>query len=328
MQVQVSQTVSGRSPRGWVALAVWLTGAAALVLLDSSIDLANQAVILVLVSALAALWSSPWAAAAASGLGVLAFNVAFVPPRGTFAVDLHQHALLLATTLVVSGLVALLMSRQRSLAAQEQRHAQQSEALRLLGDRLREADDPVVLVGAFRQTLQQATGAAVVLLLPGRAADAGLAEHLEGEADADERAGLHLCIREGVAFGPGTGRHDEQPAWYLPIRGRKASLGAALVRVGPIAATVGQRGHAQALCDQLGLALERADALRSAAAARTEKPEKQMNAGTPATAPAEQSVAAPAPATDATLGQVLRLRRAGNAAQEPPGQAMANESRQ
>jgi two-component system sensor histidine kinase KdpD len=41
------------------------------------------------------------------------------------------------------------------------------------------------------------------------------------------------------------------------------------VRVGlPAAPTLGQRRHAQALCDQLGLALDRADALRSATLAR------------------------------------------------------------
>ena len=45
-----------------------------------------------------------------------AFNFAFVPPRFTFSVDLHQHALLLATMLSVSWIVALLMARQRRLA--------------------------------------------------------------------------------------------------------------------------------------------------------------------------------------------------------------------
>ena len=31
-------------------------------------------------------------------------------------------------------------------------------------------------------------------------------------------------------MGPGTGRHDEQPAWYLPLRGLQSAQGAALVR--------------------------------------------------------------------------------------------------
>lgn len=251
--------------RGVWALSIWLAGAALLALLDNTLDLANLALILVLVSALAALWSTPWAAVTASALGVLAFNYGLVPPRGSFTVNLHQHALLLATMLVVSGLVALLMARQRRLAAQEHRHAQDSEALRLLSERLREADEPAALATTFRQALQQATAASATLLLQA----AGSAAVVEGEADDDEAAGLRLCLQQSAAMGPGTGRHEEQPAWYLPIRGRHSSLGAALLRIGPDGATQTElRSHAQALCDQMGLALERAAALRQAAAAR------------------------------------------------------------
>ena len=251
--------------RGLWALATWLTGAALLAFLDGTLDLANLALILVLVSTLAALWSTPWAAVAASAFGVLAFNYALVPPRGSFSVNLHQHALLLATMLAVSALVALLMARQRRLAAQAQQHAQQSEALRLLGERLREADDPAGLAASFLGSLQQAAGAPASMLL--QAADT--AELLQGEASADETAGLRLCLQQGAAMGPGTGRHEEQPAWYLPMRGRQLSHGAALLRVGPAgAAQEGLRRHAQALCDQMGLALERAAAVRQAAAAR------------------------------------------------------------
>jgi two-component system sensor histidine kinase KdpD len=250
--------------RGVWALAIWLAGALLLALLDNTLDLANLALILVLVSALAALWSSPWVAVAASALGVLAFNYALVPPRGSFTVNLHQHALLLATMLVVSGLVALLMARQRRLAAQEHRHAQESEALRLLGERLREADEPAGLAGTFRQALQQATATPATLLLqaPGSAAQ------VEGEANDDETAGLRLCMQQGIAMGPGTGRHEEQPAWYLPMRGRRQSHGAALLHIDPDSVNQPGLRHAQALCDQMGLALERAAALRQAAMSR------------------------------------------------------------
>ena len=70
-------------------------------------------------------------------------------------------------------------------------------------------------------------------------------------------------------MGPGTGRHEEQPAWYLPLRGLGGGLGAVLVR-GAAGDGAGRelRDHVQALCDQLGAALERGAALRAAAAAR------------------------------------------------------------
>jgi two-component system sensor histidine kinase KdpD len=249
---------------------VWLAGAVLLVVLDERIDLANQALILMLVSALASLWTSPPASLVASAVGVLAFNVAFVPPRGTLAVDLRQHAVLLVTMLVVSWIVALLMARQRRLAARGHRLAQESEALRLLGERLREVDDPRPLAPALRQLLQDATGASAALLLTAAAdEDPEHGERIEGPVDTDEGAGLRLCARQGRAMGPGTGLHEEQPAWYLPLRGRQASFGAALLRIGPGPEAADDRWrHAQALCDQIGLALERAAALRGAAAGR------------------------------------------------------------
>jgi len=249
MQELVSTFAAPAFRRGAWAVATWLAGAALLALLDGTLDLANMALILVLVSTLAALWSSPSAAVAASVLGVLAFNYALVPPRGSFSVNLHQHALLLGTMLAVSALVAMLMARQ----------------LRMLGERLREADEPASLAATLLQTLQLASAAPATLLLQA----AGTVELLQGEADADETAGLRLCLQQGAAMGPGTGRHEEQPAWYLPMRGRHLSHGAALLRVGPAgAAQEGVRRHAQALCDQMGLALERAAAVRQAAAAR------------------------------------------------------------
>ncbi len=255
--------------RRWPALAVWLAGTVSLVALDDSLDLANKAQMLVLVSAIASLWSTPWVAVAASALAVLGFNFAFVPPRGTLAVDLHQHTVLLVTMLAVSSIVALLMARQRRLLAQAQWHARRSEQLRLLGERLREADDPRTLAALFRQTLEGATAASAAVLLEAEPAEGRQEPFVDGQVDADERAGLQLCARTNAAMGPGSGRHEEQPCWYLPMRGRRGSLGAALARVGN-APSGGEdaRGHAQAMCDQMGLIIERTQALRSAAAAR------------------------------------------------------------
>ncbi|HNK17813.1 MAG TPA: DUF4118 domain-containing protein, partial [Piscinibacter sp.] len=85
----------------WPAVPTWCAGALALAALDGRVDLANLAMLLVLASALASLWLPAWAGAASGALAVLAFNWFLVPPRGTFAVDLRQHALLLVAMLVV-----------------------------------------------------------------------------------------------------------------------------------------------------------------------------------------------------------------------------------
>ena len=49
--------------------------------------------------------------------------------------------------------------------------------------------------------------------------------------DSDQHAGLWACLRQGSDFGPGTGRHEELPCWYLPLRGRHGAHGAALLSV-------------------------------------------------------------------------------------------------
>jgi two-component system, OmpR family, sensor histidine kinase KdpD len=240
--------------------------------LDGRIDLANMALILVLSAAVAAIWSTPWASLAASATAILAFNFAFVPPRGTFSVDLRQHSLLLVTMLTVSWIVTLLVARLRWHAAQATAHAWRSDQLRLLGEALRAADKPSDQASALQRALSDVGGSHTTLLLRGRReceSTGGEGTWLLGTATPDEAAGLRLCLQDGRSMGPGTGRHEEQPAWYLPLRGLQGTHGAALVRHASAHAPSGiVLEHAQALCDQLGAALERGAALQAAALAR------------------------------------------------------------
>lgn len=267
---------------GWGAL-VWALTWAAMLLLDGRLGLANLGLLLVLGATAASLWWPPLVSMAASALAVLGFNWAFVPPRGSFAIDLHQHALLLATMLLVSATVAGLMARQRQAAARERRLALQATQLRELGDALRDAGEPQACASRLQEALQSLLGVPAVLLvlrqgLP--ALDDEGAAIVLGTPDADMRTGLWLCLRHSQSFGPGTGRHEDQPAWYLPMRGRGGSLGAAaLVLEGRAAGADALLRQAQALCDQMGLALERALSLRAAAEAR-ERAQTQEIRGT------------------------------------------------
>jgi two-component system sensor histidine kinase KdpD len=263
--------------RHGAAAVVWLLAWVAMFALDGRLDLANLAMLLVLAAALGGLWWPPAVSAPACLLSVLAFNWFFVPPRGTFTVDLHQHALLLATMLAVAWIVAALVARQRALAQRAQAAARQAQELRAMGDALRDADDPASSAEALRQALSALAGAPAAMLLlrrslPMRDDDAAAEWH--GTVDANQRAGLWLCVRQSSALGPGTGRHEDQPDWYLPLRGRGASQGAVQMRSPGIDDE--RFAHAQALCDQFGLALERAQALAQAAAAREEARTQQM----------------------------------------------------
>ncbi|HSW05001.1 sensor histidine kinase, partial [Aquabacterium sp.] len=82
--------------------------------------------------------------------------------------------------------------------------------------------------------------------------------------------------RQRQAMGPGTGRHDALAAWYLPLRGRDSCHGAALLRLPQHGqGDPAQRRHAQALCDQMGQALQR---VRTSAAEARAREQAQLQA--------------------------------------------------
>lgn len=253
------------------AALTWAAGAAALAVLDGRVDLANLAMVLVLTSALAALWLPGWAGVVAGAVGVLAFNWSFVPPRGGFGVDLRQHALLLGAMLVVNAIVAALMAGLRHQARSAQTYAMRAEQLRAWGETLRDAEDPLAHAGTLQQSLQQASGDAVALIvlrdvMPDVQDNAAVL--CTGAPDADQIVGLWHCLRTGAPLGPGTGRHAGQPDWYLPLRARGECLGAAVLRGHGLQPDEALREQLQALCDQLGVALQRARSLREERSAR------------------------------------------------------------
>jgi len=254
------------------AAAMWALAWAGAMALDHHTDLANQAMLFVMASVVASIWLSAPAAFAFALACMLSFNWGFVPPRGSFSVDVERHAVLLLAMLLVSWLIAGLVWRLRAQAAAARDAAQWAARLQALGEALRDSAEPAEQAAPVARALAALGGApsALMLLHDGLPqADVAEAIWLHGEVDADERAGLWMCLRQSQPFGPGTGRHGEQPAWYLPLRSRGSSFGAALVRLAePQRASDGTRARAQALCDLLGVALQRAVLARQSEAAR------------------------------------------------------------
>ncbi|HET9645800.1 MAG TPA: DUF4118 domain-containing protein, partial [Burkholderiaceae bacterium] len=254
------------------ALLVWAGAWVAMLTLDGLVDLANLAMVLVLASALATLWLPITLSVLATAMSVLAFNWLFVPPRHTFAVDVRQDAVLLAAMLLVSWIVAGVTARQRLLAETARRNARQAEQLRRLGAALRDADDPAQSADVLRQALAELLGSTphmLVLRVALPATDDQSAATVIGEPTEDQLSGLWHCTRQAKAFGPGTGRHADQPEWYLPLRGQQAAFGAVVVPLDdPEHADDTLRAQAQALCDQMGGVLQRAQSQQAASAAR------------------------------------------------------------
>ena len=242
------------------ALTIWAIAWAAMTLLEHKLDLANLAMLLVLASALSSLWLAGWASMLVSAGAVLAFNWFFVPPKFTFTVEIYQNALLLLALLLVNWIIAGLVIRQRRLTEAARNLADQEARLRQWGDTLRDASDPTAHAAALRMALEEATGtpAAVSVLRSIDKKTEKTAALLLGETTDEQRSGLSLCVREGHAMGPGSGRYEQLADVYLPLRGRQITLGAALITgLGGHANGPQLRPHLQALCDQMGGALHR-----------------------------------------------------------------------
>jgi two-component system sensor histidine kinase KdpD len=258
----------------WTATALgvvtWGAGWTAMLWLDGRLDLANLALVFVLTSVLSAPWWPAWLSIPITLGAALAFNWLFVPPRGTLAIELHQHALLLVSMVGVSAVVASLMARLRRQASALRLAITRSEQLRQWGEKLRDAVDPLAHLGGLRDAVSSLTHRPVAALAVNGAMPAHEDEGatmLVGDVDADQRAGLWHCMRQGEAMGPGTHRHRELPAWYLPMQGRESCLGAVVIDQVHEDDTV-LRLQAQALCNQMGAALERLQTAREAADAR------------------------------------------------------------
>lgn len=231
-----------------IGLAIWTLGWCALVALDTRLDLANLSLLLVLISAIAALWLPLGVTLATSVMALMAFNWAFVPPRGTFAIDFHQHTLLLIALLVVNLIVAGLMVSLREQTRRANAHALAADRLRDWGDQLRDAREPSTLLDALQQQLAQLSGATAYL-------QHDLAINTLTPSE-EQREALHYCHEVNQSLGPGSGRYQELENIYLPLRGKGQAVGAVMLDA-QLANDPEHLVHAQALCDQMGWALER-----------------------------------------------------------------------
>ncbi len=243
-------------------LIVWISGWVILWFLDRYLELGNLGVILVLTSAIAAIWLSVGFTLIISLVALMAFNWAFVPPRGTFAIHFHQDALLLLVMLVVNLIIASLMSSLRKKSLEVQAHADEVELLRSWSDSLRDIDDPYLLLPLLQKKLrdvidQPSDYMALKQTLPPENNITAVIHSIDlQKIDREQLDALWHCLRTGQSLGPATGRYQELQDLYLPLRGRKMTYGSVVIHQVNVQQT-NNVIQAQALCDQMGIALER-----------------------------------------------------------------------
>ena len=262
---------TARWPWAWAAV-VWTLAWLLMLGLDRHIGLAQAAITLVLASAIAGVRLSLASSLLTTTAAVLAFDWFIVPPKHAFSVELSEDVLLLAEILILSWVVTALLAHGRVLASRARRSARHADQMRLLGDALRDTDDPLQSGEPLRRALSDLLGRAPRLLLLRNAVatpDDDAAAVTLGEPGTDDLVGLWHCARLCRQFGPGTAHEPELPALYLPLRGTEdEAFGAALIPVdaGGLA-TSDLLVQAQALCDQLGQLLHRARTQREAESA-------------------------------------------------------------
>lgn len=277
----VSGSVGRHGPvqtRPWIGGLVWLVAWLVLWAANAHTDLLNLTMVTVMASALSALWLPPlWALLSSLASGMV-FNYVFVPPRGEFALALDQHHVFLLLTVVgLSWIIAWLAAQQRQLAVDERIYALRAEQLQSLGQMLRDAEDPRLCAGALHKALSVLVGRPACVWVAPLAVDANdQGAHL-GDASASVRAQLLATAGEAAPPQdlPGDAP-DHAPSWYLPMRGKNKIFGAVRLEASANAHAFALRSHAQAMCDQLGLALERFEAMRAAALAEKDAHAQQL----------------------------------------------------
>ena len=259
MSININTVTSARKPSYWVGCLVWAIGWSAIYLFDPYLDSSNLALVLILASALAAV-CLPWRISVSLAvIFVLVFDWFFVPPRGTFTVDFHQHTVMLLVMLVVNIIIVSLMALRRSQSDLAQQHAREADTLRQWSDLLLTSSSPQEHLNELQNLLMQLSGKKVsVMVLKDALPKHDDPQHILqlGEAGIEQLHALWYCTRNNQQLGRGTGRYEMFSDVYLPLRARNHALGAVLL--GNFAEhEFSTRVHLQAICDQFGNALER-----------------------------------------------------------------------
>lgn len=239
--------------RSWATVALLISGATATgLLLDQHISLTSQAMVYVLTVVVAS-YHLRWQQSVGCALGgVAAFNFFFVPPLWNFQVESQENLIALATMLLVGLVISHLAAQLRRKTEAAHTHAHRVSQLQALASQLSlvSTNDDIAALG--QEALHTAFAGPCLLVLCQQDGALEVPEAVSTN-DAD---GLHCCMREAAALGPGTGRWPGLDAWFFPLGKKPQVFGAVCIRPALSSDSQGHE-HAQALCALLGQALQR-----------------------------------------------------------------------
>lgn len=235
----------------------------------------------------------------ASALSVAAFDLAFVPPYGTFAVSDTRHLLSFGILFAVGLLVSGLAERIRRQASAAQARALRVEALYGLTRALGSAEGATQVAEALAQAAAKALGVEVLVALPEGPGKAGQASGhrvqghaslvlkekawagaiaLSGQGSQARNLALTGAL-EGVArwafdhaqaAGPGSPALPGAPALVLPLLNDDKALGVLALATPPPGPEAEARNQLEAMARLAAGALARVAATHRAEAAAVE----------------------------------------------------------
>lgn len=243
---------SGFVGYAWALFAVVLaTGSCAL--LAPHIETTNLAMVYLLAVAGVASRFGLGEAVLASVLGVVVFDVAFVPPRGTLAVSDSQYLITFGVMLVVALLISRLTLRLRDQAQGAAERERRTAALYGLSRQLARSRSKKEIVEAAVREIGGVFETEVAVL--GR--DEPLAPSPSG---FEEPAVARWALEHDQPAGRGTDTLPGSKGLYVPLRGAAGAAGilAFLPREDDWPLAPAQRSLLETFANAIGLSLERA----------------------------------------------------------------------
>jgi two-component system, OmpR family, sensor histidine kinase KdpD len=257
----------GQQPFPW---RQYLPGAALVLLvtllglpLRPFINPTNLAMLYLVAVMVTAVWLGRWPAIMASILGVIAFDIIFVPPYYTFVVADAEYLLTFAGLLAVGLVISTLAAHTQEQALAARRREAQTAALYELSRGLAAASNLADIAQTTVNHVQAAFNSPAALFLPDEARErlSVKASTSDFSPDTEGYSVADWVFRHGQAAGRHTDTLTGVSGYYLPLQTSGQVIGVMVIEFpGEYkgALNVEQRRFLTSFSSQAALALERA----------------------------------------------------------------------
>ena len=171
-------------------------------------------------------------AIAASILAVLLFDILFVPPYHTIAVNDVQYLITFAVMLIVGLSVSTLADRVRRQAELSRRNERRAEALYRLGRKLSGINGQDFIAAESERAIKEVLGGDAMILLPrnGNLAAGSRYQHIQFASSHSEIGAAQWVYDHAQVAGRGTDTLPSAQSLYLPLLSPNGPVGVLAIR--------------------------------------------------------------------------------------------------